>query len=351
MPRAIRPAVVGALRLLWCLKAVWSVARASRKFGFGPRESLRQYVDACLYGMRPKDSYGWRQSTSALPPLSTQAFWKIALAVGVAEQRSILIDKLATADALQRLSVATPKLLAVIPAGTVEPELPDATDMFVKPNSGRRGINSFSISRLAPDAYWMDGARRDEAYVTARLRAAAANDALLVQHRLTGVPELADLGTSEGAPPVLRMITVCEPGGEPYLHGALLAIRVPGELPSHPLRDLLRVPISIATGCLLAGYWLGAPQMRFDRSPWHQAQIAGRLLPGFQTAAAAVVKAARALPGLPLVGWDVILTSDGPFVLEGNSANDLLFLKWMEEGAPDAPLLLPLFRRWSAAQR
>ena len=66
---------------------------------------------------------------------------------------------------------------------------------------------------------------------------------------------------------------------------------------------------------------------------------------------AAAVTAARAFPGLPLIGWDVILTSDGPVILEGNSANDLLFLTWMEEGAPDAKPLLPLLRRWSATCR
>jgi hypothetical protein len=54
---------------------------------------------------------------------------------------------------------------------------------------------------------------------------------------------------------------------------------------------------------------------------------------------------------LPLIGWDVILTSDGPVVLEGNSANDMLVVTWTEEGAPDAAPLLPLLRRWSAARR
>lgn len=351
VPRAIRPSVVWALRLLWCLKAVLSVMGASRRFGFGINDSIRQYIDACLYGLRPKDSYSWRQSMSALPPLSTQAFWKIALAVGVPEQRPILVDKLATAAALAKQFVATPRLLAIVPAGTIAPELPDASDMFVKPRGGRRSLNSFGISRLAPEVYWLDGARRDKAYVTARLRAAAAGDTLLVQQRLTGIPELADLDSSTGAPPVLRIMTACEPGGEPYLHAACLAIGVPGENPSHPLRDALRVPISIATGRLLAGFWLGEPQTRFRLSPWHKAQIRGRTLPGFHAAAVAAVKAARAFPGLPLIGWDVILTRDGPVILEGNSASDLLVVTWMEEGAPDAAPLLALFRRWSAARR
>lgn len=285
-----------------------------------------------------------------LPPLSAQAFWKVALVVGDPKQRLILVDKLATAAALKKLSVATPKLLAVIPAGTIAPDLPDADDMFVKPRRGRRGLDSFSVSRLAPEAYWIDGARRDVEYAKTRLQAAAAKDDLLVQQRLIGEPALADLGSSEGAPPVVRIMTACEPGGQPYLHAAWLTIHVPGES-GHALRDAIRAPIAIATGRALAGYWMGASQERFDRSPWHGAQIAGRSIPRFHEAAAAAVTAARALPGLPLIGWDVILTSEGPVILEGNSANDLVVVMWAEEGAPYSPPLLPLLRRWSTALR
>lgn len=285
-----------------------------------------------------------------LPPLSTQAFWKVALVVGDPKQRLILVDKLATAAALEKLFVATPELLAVIPAGTTSPDLPDAADMFVKPRRGRRGLDSFSVSRLGPDAYWMEGARRDMDYVNTRLQAAAAKDDVLVQQRLTGEPELADLGSREGAPPVVRIMTACEPGGRPYLHAAWLTIHVPGES-GHPLRDAIRAPIGIDTGRALAGYWMGASQERFDQSPWHDAQITGRTIPRFHEAAAAAVTAARALPGLPLIGWDVILTSEGPVILEGNSANDLVVVMWAEEGAPHSPPLLPLLRRWSTAPR
>ena len=257
-------------------------------------------------------------------PLSNQAFWIIQSAIGDSRQRVRLDDKLATAAAIKPFAVPMPRQLAVIEAGTVAPELPDAVEMFVKPRSGRRGRNAFSIVRLEPGAYRVDGARRDEVYVVARLRNAAADDDLLVQQCLTGVPDIADLGTAEGAPPVLRIVTAREPDGQPFAHSGWMAIRVPGEVPTHPLRDALRAPISMATGSLLPAYWLGAPRMRFERSPWHQAQIAGRVLPGFCAAADAAVTAARAFPGVPIIGWDVILTNDGPVVLEGNSGTDLL---------------------------
>jgi hypothetical protein len=352
VPRVVRPLILAASRLLWCIKAASMVRAAARKFGFRARESLRQYADACLFGLHPRDSYAWRRTLAERRPLSTRAFWQIQSALGNPDQPTVLADKLATEAALQKCAVATPRLLAVIPAGAAAPALPaDGGEMFVKPRSGRRSQNAFSVLRLAPDAYWIDGARRDEAYAVARLRNAAANDALLVQQRLVGVPELADLGTKDGAPPVLRLMTACEPRGEPFLHSGSFSIVVPGEKRGHPLRDTLRVPVSIASGSLLAGYWLGTPRKRFARSPWHDdAPIAGRALPGFAAAAHAVETAARAFPGLPLIGWDVILTPDGPVVLEGNSGSDYLIVRWMGEGAPDAVPLMQLFARWADAR-
>ena len=350
VPSAIRPVVIAVARLAWCVKAAWSVRAAARKFGFGAAESLRQYRDACLFGLHPKDAFSWRRTTTVRRPLSTQAFWMIQFSLGDRSQRIQLIDKQATAAAIEPFPVQMPRQLAIIEAGTLTPELPDAVEMFVKPRSGRRSRNAFSIVRMESGAYWVDGAPRDKAYVAARLRDAAADDDLLVQQRLTGVAEIADLGSIEGAPPVLRIMTACEPHGEPFLHSAWLSIRVPGEAISHPLRDALRVPIAIATGSLLAGYWLGAPPFRFERSPWHQAQIAGRILPGFHEAANAAVTAARAFPGVPIIGWDVILTRDGPVVLEGNNGTDFILVIWAAEGAPDAEPLMPLLLRWVAAE-
>lgn len=350
VPRLLRPPIAAAARVLWCIKAVPMVRGAARKFGFGTREALRQYADACLFGLHPKDSYAWRLTVAERRPISTRAFWQIVSALSDPDQRARLDDKLATAAAVQRFPVAMPRLLAVIPPGTLDPVLPDADAMFVKPCRGRRSRNAFSIVRSAPGRYRINGAPCSRAAVAARLRDAAASDALLVQERVTGVPELADLGGADGAPLVIRIMTMREPDGEPFVSSAWVTIRVPGENPSHPLRDALRAPIAIASGSLLAGYWLGEPRARFAALPWNQAPIAGRIIPGFAQAGAAAVTAAQAFLGVPMIGWDVILTERGPVLLEGNSAVDWLVLAWMAEGAPDAPPLLQSFRRWADAR-
>lgn len=351
VPPIIRAIAVWISRMLWCVRAATLAASGSRKFGFSFRETLGQYVDACLYGLHPKDAFAWRRSMSALPPLSTQALWKIAVALAPSGARAVLADKLATAAALQNLPVTMPKLLAVIEAGTVAPSLPDCDRFFVKPRFGRRGRNAFSVTRRGVGTYWMEGALRDAQDVVTKLRTAAAREPLLVQQRVEGIPELADLGSPEGASPVLRIMTACEPGGEPYLHGALLSMPVAGEVSSHPLRSMLRAPVAIADGRLLAGFWLGAPGTRYKWSPWHEAQVEGRLLPGFQAAVSAAINAASAFRDLPFIGWDIILSPSGPVVLEGNCAVNLLVLTWMDEGAPDAKPLLKLMRSWADEDR
>jgi hypothetical protein len=327
------PMVIAA-RLLWCLKTIPRVRRASRVFG--RTDTLRLWADACRYGLHPKDSILWRGPLGAPSrPLSTEAFSKIQSSVGDPGQRKMLGDKLATAAALERLGVPVPKLLAVIPKGTAEPVLRGGGDLFVKPQNGSRSRDAFRVED-----------RRD---ITARLKQAAARDTLLVQECLAPAPELADLAT-DNVPPVLRLITACEPGGQPFPHSAWLAIRVPGEPGSHILRGVMRVPVSIADGTLLAGYWLGEPNKSFETSPWHDTPIAGRTLPHFDAAVAAALAAAQAFDRLPTVGWDVILSDTGPVILEGNAHTDWLLITLVSQGTPDAPPLLPLLRRWAAAE-
>lgn len=323
VPRPLLWLVVLAARLLLCVKAAgW----ARRSGGF------RVWADACLYGLLPRDSVMWRGPLGAPPrPMSPGALALAMSAMGNAGQRRLLTDKRATAALLERHGVAVPALLAVIPKGTADPVLPETGDLFVKPQGGSRGRDAFRISG-------------DRAPFAARLERAAATDALLVQPCLNAAPELADLAT-DGVPPVLRLIMARAPGGAAFLHSALFSIRVPGE--RHPLRALLRAPVSVADGRLLAGFWLGEPEARYDRSPWHDAPVAGRVLPDFDAAVSAALAASEAFDGLPSIGWDVVLSDSGPVILEGNAHTDWLYIQRVAEGAPDAPPLLPLLRGWA----
>jgi hypothetical protein len=59
--------------------------------------------------------------------------------------------------------------------------------------------------------------------------------------------------------------------------------------------------------------------MRHSRHPDSDAQIAGEVLPGWDTASDASLRLMRHLPFINYVGWDIILTDSEPVFLEGNN--------------------------------
>lgn len=320
-------------RLAWCAKVFgW---RHHMIRNLGAEAAWRAIGDACHYGLLPKESRMWRGPMKALPerPLSPIAFAKILSALGDPGQRALLTDKKATAELLAARGITVPETLAVIPKGAADVALPEDGVLFVKPRGGSRGRDAFRIE--------------DRAAARERLNQVLAEHEVLVQRCLTAAPELADLATG-GVPAVLRLVVAREPGGEPFLHSALFTVRVPGEHPNHVYRALLRMPVSGADGTLCAGYWLATPDRSYDRSPWHDAVIAGRPLPGFQAALAMALEATRAFDKLPNIGWDVVLSDKGPVILEGNSHNDWLLTTLIaRDGMPDTPPLLSILRRWA----
>jgi hypothetical protein len=349
VPALLLPLVIVPARLIWCVKAAVRMRRGARGLGIGFGESLRMLGDACLYGLHPRGSRLWRGPLGAVPrPLSSFAVSKFMSELGDPEQRRLLVDKQAVASMLEARGIATPRLLAVIPKGASAPELPDAPDMFVKPQSGSHGRDAFRVVRVAPDRWRIGDAIHDRAQLTKRLARTAARDALLVQQCLRSAPELEDLAM-EGMPPFLRIVIAREPGGEPFLHSVLFSIRVPGEAGSDPLRSLMRVAVSLPEGRLLPAYWLGQPDARYEKAPWGDVPIAGRQLPGFDAAVSAALAATEPLDRLPHVGWDVILSDSGPVILEGDTHTDWLLISLAAQGAPDAVPWLPLLRRWAEA--
>lgn len=341
--------LVGAARLIWCLKAAVRLRTGARGLGIGFGESLRMFGDACLYGLHPRGSRLWRGPLGTVPrPLSSFAVSKIMSEIGDPAQRRLLVDKQAIASMLEARGIAVPELLAVIPKGASAPAIPDAADMFVKPQSGSHGRDAFRVVRVAPERWRIGETVYDRAQLTRKLKRGASRDALLVQRCLRSAPELADLAL-EGMPPFFRFVIAREPGGKPFLHSVLCSIRVPGEAGSDPLRSLMRVAVSLPEGTLLPAYWLGEPGARYDKAPWGDIAIAGRQLPDFDAAVRMVIAASEPLDRLPHVGWDMILSDSGPVILEGNTHTDWLLISLAAQGAPDAVPWLPLLRRWAEA--
>lgn len=346
MPWPLRPFAIFAARILWCFKGAGRVRQFVRYFGMGGGEAVRMLADACIAGLQPSESYVWRHILGApRRPLAISGMGKALVALGDVEHRRLLTDKLAAADALTAAGVPMPRLLALLHRGEVANTLPDhVSKAFLKPRHGCRTHNTFAVDRLDEGLYRVEGQTGGADFLAAQLRPALAEDDLLVQERIEAAPELADLVTL-GRAPVLRMFTAREPDGAAFLHSALMWTAVPGETDRSFLHGYLRMPVALATGSLRPGYWFGTPGVRLDESPWHRAPITGRVLPGFAEARRIAVAAAEVTDRLPFVAWDVILSTRGPVLLEGNSEGAwvLTYLAADEDAVP----LIPLLNRWA----
>lgn len=217
--------------------------------------------------------------------------------------------------------------------------------LFVKPRHGHGHRDAFAL--VHQDGAWLvNGRSVSTADLQHRLEQASRRDDLLLQERLLAITELADLAVDDRAP-VLRLVTARQPGGDPFLHSAMLTLGVPDRDPAHFLEGAIHVPVDAATGHLLRGICLSRPAERLEHLPWKLAPLTGRRLPHFDDAVGDALAAMSALPPLPLVHWDVILTGSGPVFLEGNSSGNWIIasLPGLEgQGACDLADLLACWR-------
>jgi len=138
----------------------------------------------------------------------------------------------------------------------------------------------------------------------------------ILQARLTNHRALADL-SGDGLS-TIRVVTFRRPSGE---SGTLLAcLRMPtgALLVDNFEAGGIAAPIDLATGTLGAAVAKDPRRGTFTRHPDSGAPIEGYRVPYFGEALHAALTAHAAFPWLPFVGWDVVITDDGPLLLEGN---------------------------------
>lgn len=310
-----------ASRLLWPFAAFGRVMHFSRRVeGVAP---VSLYLDCVGTGATPIEAHVWRALHATPHPLPARAAALLLSRLGAPEAHRLLADKLGAATALSGAGVRFPELVDMFERGRpVACPLPTALHrpLFWKPRHGHANRDVFA---LVPQggAWLIDGRVISESDLHARLERVVSQDDLLIQERFVAAPDLADLAVADRAP-VLRLVTARLPGAEPFLHSALLTIGVPDRNPAHFLEGAVHVPVDRATGRMLRGLSLSRPSERLERLPWNASVLTRRPLPDFERAVDAALTAMRALPPLPLVHWDVILTGGGPVFLEGNSSGN-----------------------------
>ena len=348
-----RPLLRPVLRLLWCVAACRLVVNFLRQQSV-PRRLAGQVLGDCLSsGATPNEAWIWRQvfSASGPHPLPGRAASLLLLQLGDLADHRLLCDKQAAAVLLTKAGLATPPLLATIPrGGTIDLRMTPWSQpgrLFIKPCHGSAGRGTLAVEGVLPGV-WRIGRGPSVGLEVLRLRleAAAQQDALLVETRLVVQPALDDLAVT-GAAPVLRLTTARQPEGVPFMQSALLAIDVPGESPRAFIRGQMWVPINLMNGRMGTGHWFANPRERYSRLPWNQAPLAGRAVPDFEQAVSMVLRAMALLPGLALVNWDLILTSTGPVILEGNTGGNWILTRLAAVQGLENASLGPLLWRWA----
>lgn len=351
LPRGVGGLAAGVARLCAPVGAVFSVTRFARRFALRPGATARLLVDCWASGAQPNEAFVWRRvlGRPGIHPLPGRAAGLLLPQLGDPVAHGLLADKLACARFLAACGLPVPATLAVIGQGKDADfaALPwtRPADLIAKPRHGAAGRGVVAITVSPGHDFCVSGERLARTELARHLRKMAEADDVLIQERLRATDELADLATG-GRAPVLRLTTAREPEGAPFLHAALLEIDVPGENPQHFVRGRVRVPVDPATGVLRDGFWFLHPERRLSRLPWNDAPLAGRAVPGFEAAVKVVLQATVRLLGLPLASWDLIISADGPSVLEGNSAGDWILGELPRcVGLHPSPLA-PLLRRW-----
>jgi hypothetical protein len=341
------------LRLgLWLAdRLLWPMAALRRSLQLGNAldgvRGLALFRDCLMTGATPLEAHAWRSVHGTPHPLPARSAALLMLRLGDAAAHQLLADKLATAKVLAGVGVVFPTLHGHVRRGE-SVSLP-AADMvkgglFIKPRHGRGGQGSFALTRLEND-WQIDQRQVSSSALLALLAQLSQRDDLLLQERLMAAADLTDL-VADGRAPVLRLVTARFPNAAPFLHSALLSIAVPGRDPHHFLDGAIHTPVDLTHGRLAAGLTLAEPRKRVARLDWNALPLAGRTLCGFDKAAAMALRAMAAMPPLPVVHWDFIITSAGPVMLEGNSSGNWIIASLPGLYGLETCALAPLLARW-----
>lgn len=202
------------------------------------------------------------------------------------------------------------------------------TPVVVKPIAGTRGRDVFVV-RPGDDDHRVACVDADGRHVpfttalTAAGRTTGGVEGMLVEEWCEKDPWYRPLNAEAGVG--IRVVTLVGPDGDVEVQAARLALAVGGKVVSNSHRGSLSVWIDTGTGRLGGGYLDDATGFReMSVHPDTGERFEGAELPDWQAIVDVVTQAASAVPWLRSVGWDILPSSRGPVVLEGNE-------KWFAE--------------------
>lgn len=232
-----------------------------------------------------------------------------------------LDDKAAFHAFATRHGLPTPPIVAIYEKGkALPPAVPAALwrqSLFSKPTNSysSHGVACWRYD-AATDTHSNGKESLDRAGLDAWFAARSRERSLVVQPFILNAPEIAPLAGRALAN--CRMVTARRSDGTLFV--LLAAFRMPvGDVITSDDPDFsFCAAVDVATGKLQAGESKRADLGTFSHHPDSGAPIAGFVLPRWREMCALALRAHSVLPEIVFVGWDVILTPDGPALLEGN---------------------------------
>lgn len=223
----------------------------------------------------------------------------------------------------RRHGLPAPGLIAVFEDGSMtwrdEQALPDC-DLFAKPSNHYGGHGALCLRRTADG--WSDGhdIACDADGLLALLRERSHNRPYVLQRRLRSHPSMHPF--TREAVPTVRAVTGFEAGGRARLLRASVRLPMAGSVVDNVTAGGMVAAIDLATGQLEGSVkWRPDGIVQYaDVHPSSGSPVPGFQLPDWSAVTRLAEQAHQAAPTLPLVGWDIALTSEGPLLLETNFA-------------------------------
>lgn len=317
----------------------------------------RAVRNAWLYGQRP---YGTiLDSLHAVPfnrigNLNDVHWLRMWQPLGDRDEARLAMDKIASGEKIAALGARTPRQLDEIARGrAVYPAtLPwgETGILFVKPRHGSRARGAMSLSKSPLRSYVVNGRRRvSEDALAAVLTRLAARDSLIVQAFCRPSAETFDLSNETCLQ--IRINTARYWRGDSFVAGAFVVVQPPGDHAATTLDRALAVPLDPQTGVMLSGFFTADPERHYEKVPWNGAVLSGRSMPLYQAAVEMTLAASQAFPRTPVLGWDVLITEEGPVILEANIGVGWDMVHFWHDRVGVRSSLLPAVMTWIQAKQ
>jgi hypothetical protein len=178
----------------------------------------------------------------------------------------------------------------------------------------------------------------------------ASTDGFLVERSVTACPELrAAIGERLHS---VRVQTFRRRDGDAIFHIAYLRVGQRAALTDHASVGGMMFPVDVDSGTVGRAVDGGGSHDRFQGNATGddamRLRLEGRTLPSWERLRRVTLEAARALPRVRWVGWDVIVEPDGPVLIEGNVGNPMVLYQRIAGPLREIGVLTDWAQEWGA---